>query len=176
MALLVPEKGWYSKKIASDEKAWIMIAGVLCLSLFALMVGWHLVGKQNPSFEVYTTSPDEFYKLAQHNWKKIKVGEENGITVVKPPPGSDVFVIASAWKWEPALILKKGKEYRLHISSMDFLHGFSLQPVNMNFKIHPNYDYVLTFKPTSSGDFRVICNEYCGYGHHAMIGKITVED
>ncbi len=176
MAIVIPKKGWYNQAIAKDEKAWIVVAVIVCLALFLLMVVWHLVGKQNPSFVVYKTTPNEFYRLAQANWQKYQVGEENRIPVVKPPAGSDVFVVASTWRWEPVLILKKGSEYRFHISSLDFVHGFSLQPINMNFLIHPFYDYVLTFKPTSSGEFKVICNEYCGYGHHTMIGKIIVED
>ncbi|MEO5359538.1 MAG: cytochrome c oxidase subunit II [Nitrospirota bacterium] len=176
MALTAPEKGWWHKKVSSDEKTWVIFAAIVALSLFMLMVAWHLLGKQNPSYIVYSTSPDEFYKLAQANWEKYKVGEESGIPVVKPPADSDVFILASTWKWEPVLVLKKGANYRFHVSSMDLLHGFSIQPVNMNFAIHPGYDYVLTFKPTSSGDFRLVCNEYCGPGHHAMIGKIKVED
>ncbi|MFN7065751.1 MAG: cytochrome C oxidase subunit II, partial [Aquificaceae bacterium] len=63
-----------------------------------------------------------------------------------------------------------------YISSLDLLHGISIQPVNMNFMVYPGYDYVLTFKPTSSGEFAVICNEFCGIGHHMMIGKIIVKD
>ncbi|MEO5358239.1 MAG: cytochrome c oxidase subunit II [Nitrospirae bacterium YQR-1] len=176
MAILAPEKGWFHKKVAKDEKMWIMCATVVALALFAIMVLWHLVGKQNPSYTVYNTSPDEFYKMAQANWKKYQIGEEAGIPVVKPAPDSDVYVIGTTWRWEPVLILKKGAKYRFHVSSLDLLHGFSLQPMNMNFLIHPGYDYVLTFKPTYTGDFRLICNEYCGPGHHSMIGKIVVED
>ena len=36
------------------------------------------------------------------------------------------------------------KTYRVHMSSMDLQHGFSLQPLNMNFQISPGYDHVLT--------------------------------
>jgi cytochrome c oxidase subunit 2 len=28
--------------------------------------------------------------------------------------------------------------------------------------------------PKGSGEYSVICNEYCGIGHHLMIGKIHV--
>jgi cytochrome c oxidase subunit 2 len=44
----------------------------------------------------------------------------------------------------------------------------------MNFQIYPGYDYVLRFKPTETGEYKVICNEFCGIGHHTMIGKIVV--
>ena len=80
-----------------------------------------------------------------------------------------------ASQWYPILQLEKGKEYRLHISSMDYAHGFSLQPVNINLEVLPGYDYVATITPTSSGEFTIVCNEYCFLGHHTMVGKIIVK-
>ena len=65
--------------------------------------------------------------------------------------------------------------YRLHLSSMDLVHGFSIFPLNLNFMVLPGYDYVLTITPTTSGEFYVVCNEFCGIGHHQMVGKILVE-
>ena len=62
----------------------------------------------------------------------------------------------------------------MHISSKDVVHGLSIQPVNMNFQVYPTYDYVLEFKPTEAGEYRIICNEFCGIGHHTMIGRIGV--
>ncbi len=176
MALLPPEEGWYYKKVARDEKMWIAIALVVCLTLFFWMVVWHVYGRQNPSFTTYRTTPQEFNALTQAFIGKYRTGEMNGIPVVEPPPNSDVFLLAKMWRWEPVLVLKKGQEYRFHISSLDLLHGFSLQPVNMNFMVYPGYDYVLTFKPTSAGEFAIVCNEFCGVGHHTMIGKIIVKE
>jgi cytochrome c oxidase subunit 2 len=176
MALLPPGEGWYFKKVAKDEKMWITIALVVCLILFFWMVVWHIYGRQNPSFITYRTTPEEFNALTMAFIKKYQTGEMNGIPVVEPPPNSDVFLVGKMWRWEPVLVLKKGQEYRFHISSLDLLHGFSLQPVNMNFMVYPGYDYVLTFKPTSAGEFAIVCNEFCGIGHHMMIGKIIVKE
>jgi cytochrome c oxidase subunit II len=72
--------------------------------------------------------------------------------------------------------MKKGRTYRLHVSSFDLQHGFSLQPMNMNFQIVPGYDHVLTLTPTETGEFPVICNEFCGIGHHMMTGRIIVTE
>ena len=35
---------------------------------------------------------------------------------------------------------------------------------------------VITLTPTESGDFGIVCNEYCGIGHHTMTGKIYVTE
>ena len=30
--------------------------------------------------------------------------------------------------------------------------------------------------PTEAGDFRIVCNEFCGVGHHVMVGRVEVID
>ncbi len=174
MSLLTPVQGWYHKPVAKDERMWMVISLLLCIMLFVWMIMWHVYGKQNPSNVTYRTSPKEYAKMAEAYLKKNMMGVDNGVPVVKPEPNSDVLVMGEMWRWSPVLILKKDEQYNIHISSKDLMHGFSLQPVNMNFQIYPGYDYVLHFKPTSSGEFKIICNEFCGIGHHTMIGKIVV--
>ena len=78
--------------------------------------------------------------------------------------------------WWPMLELEKGQTYRLHMSSIDLQHGFSLQPVNINIQVHPGYDMVTTVTPNQAGEFGIVCNEYCGLGHHTMTGRIYVVD
>jgi cytochrome c oxidase subunit 2 len=103
------------------------------------------------------------------------VGEEKGMPVVAPDPKEDVYMLGRLWQWSPVLKLKKGETYRLHLSSLDLVHGFSIFPLNLNFMVLPGYDYVLTVTPTTTGEFYVVCNEFCGIGHHQMVGKILVE-
>jgi cytochrome c oxidase subunit 2 len=95
---------------------------------------------------------------------------------VAPPAGSDVYLTGLAFQWTPILQLEKDREYVLHLSSLDVNHGFSLYPMNVNFQVVPGYDYGLRVKPTEAGDFRIICNEFCGIGHHVMVGRVIVVD
>lgn len=174
MSLLAPAEGWYFKKVSKDERMWMVIALILCIMLFVWMVMWHVYGKQNPSNVTYRTSTTEFTNLSEAYIKKNMIGSDKGVPVVRPEPNSDVFVMAQMWRWSPALVLQKDESYNLHVSSKDLMHGLSIQPVNMNFQIYPGYDYVLRFKPTETGESKIICNEFCGIGHHTMIGKIVV--
>jgi cytochrome c oxidase subunit 2 len=80
------------------------------------------------------------------------------------------------YQWFPILKLVNGKTYRLHISALDVNHGFSLYPVNVNLQIVPGYDYALEVTPNAAGDFRIVCNEFCGIGHHTMVGRVIVTD
>ena len=90
-------------------------------------------------------------------------------------PGSDVYLQASQYAWLPVVRLRQGAEYTLHLSSLDVNHGFSLYPLNINFQVVPGYDYGLRIVPNQPGEFHVMCNEFCGIGHHLMVGKIIVE-
>ncbi len=175
MAITSPETYWW-KPADKEEKLWITIAIVWCLILFTMMPLWHIVGGQNPSVEPMKIRPEDYQKVSDAFIEKYKIGEESGIPVVKPPDGADVYLRGQMWNWIPILELKKGVNYKFHISSVDLMHGFSLQPLVMNFQIVPGHDNILNLTPTSSGTFHIICNEFCGINHHTMVGKIIVKD
>jgi len=175
MSIHVPDKYWWDVPMDKDEKTWMTVSLIWALLLTALMPWWHFFGEQNVSSEYYKITAEQFDRLTDEFIEKYQVGEEAGIAVVAPPANADVFIRASTYSWEPVLKLKKNQTYRIHLSSVDLNHGFSVQPVNMNFQVVPGWDHVLTITPTTSGDFFIVCNEFCGIGHHTMIGKIIVE-
>jgi cytochrome c oxidase subunit 2 len=170
------ERNWWSTPIGKQEIVWIGIALVWCLIMFVMMPYWHIYGKQNLSNEAYQTNPARYQAKVDAMVEQYKIGEEAGIPVVKPPAGSDVYMLGRLWQWYPILELEKNQSYRLHLSSMDWNHGFSLQPVNINLQVVPGYEMVLTVTPDTSGEFTVVCNEFCGIGHHLMLGKIYVKE
>ena len=177
MAISPPtERVWWKTPIARVELVWIIIALIWGVTMFSMMIYWHGRGKQNLSNEAYRVTPLAYLQKVQAEAQKYTVREEGGIPVVQPPPGSDIYLLGRLWQWWPIFELEKDKSYRLHISSLDWQHGFSLQPVNINLQIHPGYDMVLTITPDRAGEYGIVCNEYCGIGHHQMTGKIYVRD
>ena len=134
-------------------------------------------GKQNPSTETYKTTPEKFSAKAQAMVDKYTVRTETAdkIPVVAPPANSDVYIVARLWNFWPILELEKDKTYRLHLTAMDYNHGFSLQPANINIQVVPGYEHVVTVTPNQSGTYSVVCNEYCGIGHHTMVGRVYVK-
>ena len=159
-----------------SEKIWVAIAFGWCMVLFAMMPLWHLKGQQNPAGIRYRVDPQRFMARTEEFIKTYQVGEQDGTPIVAPPPGSDIYLIGQMWRWTPILKLRKNATYTLHLSSFDVNHGFSLYPINANFQVVPGYDYGLRVTPTESGDLRIICNEFCGIGHHMMVGRVIVED
>ncbi len=177
MAISPPsDKIWWSTPVHRVELIWIAVAFVWGLVMFFMMIYWHATGSQNLATESYRTTPNAFYAKVERNVADWQVRELNGIPVIKPPAGADIYLLGRMWLWYPVIELERGQSYRLHLSSLDLQHGFSLQPININVQVHPGYEHVLTVTPDKSGEYTVVCNEYCGLGHHMMLGKIFVVD
>ena len=174
-AIVAPQGIWW-KPAHAQEKRWIIIAFVWCLILFAMMPFWHIKGGQNPTGIRSKVDPVEFEKRVDRFISEYKVGEEKGFAIVEPPAGADIYLIGRMWSWSPILKLKKDVEYTLHLSSYDVNHGFNLFPININIQVVPGYDYALRVTPNEAGELRIVCNEFCGIGHHLMVGKVIVEE
>ena len=175
MSIYSPPADWL-KPPEGAERVWVGLALAWCLVMTVAMPYWYLYGKQNSTGESYRTTPGEFAARFAQFVQTNRVGDDRGIPIVEPAPGGEAYLQAQMWTWTPILKLRKGQTYRLHLSSIDLQHGFSLQPLNMNFQVLPGYDHVLTITPTSTGEFSVVCNEFCGIGHHMMTGRIIVVD
>jgi cytochrome c oxidase subunit 2 len=170
-----PQGIWW-KPAHKAERVWFTIAFVWCLVLFAMMPFWHMRGGQNPSGIRARVEPAAYVARVQQFVQEHGTGEsEGGIPVVAPPAGSDVYLLGAQFQWTPVLRLQQGAEYTLHLSSLDVNHGFNLYPFNVNFQVVPGYDYGLRVTPTEAGDYRIVCNEFCGVGHHLMVGRVIVE-
>ncbi|MCS7039439.1 MAG: hypothetical protein NZP34_07545, partial [Caldilineales bacterium] len=157
-------------------KTWLIVGLVFCVFLTAMMPLWFVLGRQNVPTTTYRVDPLQYAVFVTRWAEANKVDTLNNIPVVAPAPGSDVYLLGRQWQWYPILKLQKGQTYRLHLSSQDIQHGFSLQPTNLNLQILPGYEYVATITPTTAGEFAVICNEFCAIGHHLMVGKIIVTE
>jgi len=172
-----PAPGWFHAP-TGNERTWIGLALAWCIVLSLMMPYWHFKGKQNSTGEAYKVKPDDFVKRTEKfvlaNTGTETLLEEGVAVEVAAPPG-DVYLIAKQFAWWPTLKLRAGETYRLHLSAVDYQHGLSIQPMNMNFQAVPGYDHVLTIKPQNPGTYPIVCNEFCGIGHQNMVGKIIVQ-
>ncbi len=145
--------------------------------MFVMMfVVWPALGGQNVDIESWRVTEAEFAALTQAFIEEHGTGETiGGVPVVAPPPG-DVYLMASRFQFRPVLQLKKDEKYRFIMSSTDVQHGFSLQPDNFNFQLLPGYVSAIELTPEKTGEYQIVCNEYCGLGHQVMLGKVIVVD
>ena len=46
---------------------------------------------------------------------------------------------------------------------------------NINIQVLPGYEHVVNITPNRSGTYAIVCNEFCGIGHHKMVSKLYVK-
>ena len=68
-----------------------------------------------------------------------------------------------------------GVPVTFRVTSPDVLHGFQIVGTNVNLTVAPGYISQVTTTFETPGEYLVVCNEYCGLGHHLMQGKVIVE-
>jgi cytochrome c oxidase subunit 2 len=68
-----------------------------------------------------------------------------------------------------------GVPVTFRVTSPDVLHGFQIVGTNVNLTVAPGYVSETTTTFETPGEYLVVCNEYCGLGHHLMQGKVIVE-
>lgn len=173
-------ENWWSLPIGREERVWLSIVVVLGLGLFIMIPAWHVFGAQNSPTETYRISTSQYWdKVSAFNAGDgtLSVKTDAGIK----PTGEDAYVGAVRFGWLPnPLVLEAGKQYRIHLSSKDVNHGYSLHregaaAQKVNFQVVPGYEHVLTMTFDEPGTYNVICQEYCGLGHQVMVGKVIVE-
>jgi cytochrome c oxidase subunit 2 len=176
-SLAKPHGVWWHT-LGRDEKLWVGIAVIWGLAMF-LMISfiWPWIGRQQNGVESHRITPADFSQRVEQFTAQYRVGERSGVPIVAPPPG-DAYLQAQSFAWRPILQLKRGERYRLLMSSRDVQHGFSLVmvPHSLNFQMLPGYITQIELTPESVGEYPIMCNEYCGLGHHLMIGRIIVTD
>ena len=83
------------------------------------------------------------------------------------------------WRWE----LSKnrvvvGKPVEFHVGTGDVTHGFGIYDPQLRLvaqtQAMPGYTNVLRHTLKQPGDYKILCLEYCGLAHHAMMAELTV--
>lgn len=89
----------------------------------------------------------------------------------------EVYMIAQKWAFRPAEIrVPEGSVVTFNITSSDITHGFYIEHHNANMEVIPGHIGQIRVTFDRAGEYRYICHEYCGRGHHLMHAAIVVED
>lgn len=147
------------------EKIWMWAAAAIIV-VFALSVtvGYAISALQPPS-HVETIDPAKVFgdpRFAQR-----------GVTTTAS--GATVVMVAMMFTFNPAEVhIPAGKPITFRLTSIDVTHGFMIVGTNGNTMVVPGYvsQFTTRFAP---GSYLIVCNEYCGGGHHLMSAKLVAE-
>lgn len=95
---------------------------------------------------------------------------------VQPDGSLRVAIAVMTYAFVPAEVhVPAGRPVTFRISSLDVSHGFDIAGTNANTMVLPGYVSQFTYTFARAGEYLIVCNEYCGIGHHTMQGKVVVE-
>jgi cytochrome c oxidase subunit 2 len=85
------------------------------------------------------------------------------------------------WYWDVAETqFNKGDTVVFNVTASDVSHGLGIYDPNMNIltqtQAMPGYSNLLKISFEEVGSYKLVCMEYCGLAHHAMITPIKVSD
>jgi cytochrome c oxidase subunit II len=172
--LVAPGDNWWHAP-GRDERMWVGVVSIWAVAMFVMMLFvWPTIGRQQTTFQSYVVDPAVFGEHTRAFIDAYTVDSVGAVPVVEPPLGVDSYLRAERFQFSPILRLRRGETYRVLISSADVQHGFSLLPDNINLQVVPGYITAIELTPTVAGEYQLVCNEYCGLGHHIMLGQIHV--
>ncbi len=100
-----------------------------------------------------------------------------------PDDAIRIKTIGRMWEWEfdygngklsKKLVVPVNKPIRLDLVSEDVNHSLFIPAFRVKEDVIPGYDNYLWFTPLYTGEYEVLCTEYCGLLHSAMVTKTLV--
>ena len=65
---------------------------------------------------------------------------------------------------------------KMNLRSIDVLHDFYIPQFRAKMDMVPGVVTYYWFTPIRTGDFEILCMEYCGTGHYLMRGRVLVDE
>lgn len=102
-----------------------------------------------------------------------------------PNDAMKVTAIGRMWEWEfvysdglksKELVLPINRPVKLDLVSEDINHSLFIPAFRVKEDVIPGYENWLWFTPNYIGDYEIVCTEYCGLLHSAMVSKTRIVD
>ncbi|MCT4782974.1 MULTISPECIES: cytochrome c oxidase subunit II [Exiguobacterium] len=148
------------------EKYWLGF-GIILLGVFLTVLGISAFAAGNqPASDADLIDPATVHQTAPFDNPGLhKIGDNE----------YELVMVAQAFTFTPGNVeIPKGAKVTFLVTSPDVVHGFQLVGTPVNMMVVPGHINSLTYTFKETGEFLILCNEYCGTGHHMMSTKIKV--
>jgi len=100
------------------------------------------------------------------------INDENpyGLNLEDPNSKDDILIM------DADLHLEINQPVKIELRSYDVLHNFYVPQFRAKMDTLPGIITYYWFTPIKTGEFEILCAEYCGTGHYAMRGKVLVDE
>ena len=103
------------------------------------------------------------------------------LTAIAGSNATVVNAVGGQWYWKlDVSTARVGETVQFRVSSADVNHGFAIYDpadrIIAQTQAMPGYINELNVAFTEPGTYRIMCLEYCGLAHHAMIANFIVSE
>lgn len=149
------------------ERYWMWAASAMLALFTGAIVATAVTGSAHPPSHTEVVNPETLTIAGEFATPGVTIQPDGGVTV---------SVRAEFYVFRPEQVrVPAGVPVTFRVTSPDVLHGFQIVGTNVNLTVSPGYVSQATTTFETPGEYLVVCNEYCGLGHHLMQGKIVVE-
>lgn len=99
----------------------------------------------------------------------------DGALIQVAPGRYEAHVVSKMFSFQPSpLKVPRGAVVDFYLTSQDVVHGFYIDGTDVNLMAIPNTVNYAQARFDRPGKYQVICHEFCGAGHHDMVGVVEV--
>ena len=114
--------------------------------------------------------PGEDGILGLTDFKNIDEDNTFGLNLDDPNSLDDILIEGDD------LHILKDQSIKVSLRSIDVLHNFYIPQFRAKMDMVPGMITYYWFTPIRSGEFEILCAEYCGTSHYAMRGWVSVDE
>ncbi|PKG24075.1 cytochrome c oxidase subunit II [Niallia nealsonii] len=157
-------------KVHKLEKIILMTGGVTLLLFLSVLFLQNFTFGHHHAAAIETVDPKKTDETAPFNKPGLKKVSEKEWDY-------ELVIVASVFQYSPSEVeIPVGAKVKIIATSKDVIHGLEVVETNINLMLEPGLvtEKIATFR--KKGEYLVLCNEYCGNGHHYMSGILKVVD
>lgn len=114
--------------------------------------------------------PGDDGKFGKADTKLISGDNLFGIDPADPDGRDDVLV-------DRAIVhIPVDEPVQFWLRSKDVLHNFTVAQFRVKMDLVPGLETFMWLEPTKVGEYEILCEELCGIAHHAMRGRVVVDE
>jgi cytochrome c oxidase subunit 2 len=158
------------KSICDDplERQWVWISLGLAI-VMGVMLGYFAVANNlHPPSNVEPIDSSRLHLSEEF-------AEDNLGVKINPDGSVRVTLVAARYGFYPPRIeVPVDTPVTFRLASADVLHGVHVPNTNMATMVVPGYIAEVTTTFPRTGEYSLLCNEYCGLGHDSMWSRLVV--
>jgi cytochrome c oxidase subunit 2 len=114
--------------------------------------------------------PGEDRILGKTDAKLVSYENPYGLNL-NDPNGKDDIIVQDA-----DLHLQIDQPVKINLRSLDVIHNFYVPQFRAKMDTLPGIVSYYWFTPTKTGEYEILCAEFCGTGHYGMRGTVLVDE